>query len=506
MDLHRLKEIAVTLDNGESVFPLIEAAQNSQCGGQTKIAILGNFNAGKTTLLNTIAGQELRKVSAISEEDEQPVRLSFERMDPDPNFKCFDVYDSSWNDEDVIIYDLKFSDVFEAGELKPVMYDMDIVFYLVSALQVFTAVDMHAIEMLKNFKIKVILTKLDAVEEDSKEKIIKYVNDRCEELGLENALLLMDKDSGSVAKTLRGVLPDFVELEQIRKNRAAGFAKTSVEKLKSIAGSKLTAEVNASEQQQVLQEDYLATSLNVKNILLNRGIEYSSSFTVPDDKKHALANKIFMAGNENNFDKIWSTGMAQSSVEMFLEEYFEQIKKNLITVMKEDYWRCAQELEFEVSEEVNREIVQIAQKKPVYVEAKNSPTFGKQDVNVQTKKKVAVAAAIVAGTLIVPIPMWASIAITLGAAGYSVNAINEGSKQKCENNNQAIFSYSSLVLSHFNYSIKEYINDCYNRLADVAGRQYVEDKTQVMMEEDINISIEHEWLVSLLEELDKMYK
>ncbi|MBR2589740.1 MAG: hypothetical protein IKE65_02325 [Clostridia bacterium] len=502
MDLQKIKDIAQELEQ-EQALSLIEAASASQSEDTLKIAVTGNFNAGKTTLINAIAGKELREVSGISVDDELPLRLSFEKMPEQEGFECFDVYDPVWNEEEVIFYDLKFEDIFQAGTFKPVMYDMDMVFYLVSALQVFTAEDMYALEQLKRYKIKIILTKLDAVDEESKDSVIKFVDDMCNKLGLDSALVIEKGNNEEIGKHLRGLLPSFGEIEQMRQQRADGFAREAVSLLKKGVERKLDAEEQLPAEEAAPEEDYLSKSLRLRNRILESGIQKSSNFALPDSKQRELERLIYHPGRKKQFNSDWENGMIQSTVERFLGECFEEVQSDLIDSMKRDYRSSAGSVGLEYSSEVNREIEEIAGKRPVYVDVTTAPEM--QQSNGKTTKKVAIAAAVVTGAMIVPIPAWAGIAIALGTTATAVGSISNDIEKEKAKIKQAIAAYCDLVLSHFTFSMKEYMNSSYNQLANIVGKQYEESQKQAVNkenEEKVNAQKEH--LTSLLEELDQM--
>ena len=501
------REIAKAVGAKETVFALIEAAEHSDDSEYTSVAFIGAQNSGKTSVINSIVGKELREASNISDDSEKPMRVAFEKMPSDDRFDCFDVYDQAWNGESAILYEIKNTDAFINEDIQPIMYNVDVAFYLISALQAFTAEDVRTINLLKDYNVKIVLTKLDAIEEDSKEKVLQYVTGMCEKLGLDSPIVFQKEQADENSRLFRDSLPTFSKLKEIRANRANGFMKKVKDLLERELKEKLRAiesdSVEAEKDGERFEKENVSRKLEIKNRLLSSGISYSDSYAIPDNKAKELSKKIYALGQTNGFSESWANNIVKSTVELFLEECFGDTKWKLIKKMQEDYEKCISDFDIPTNPDVKPKISELSKTHPTYVNSNSVPenknAKGVFDSD-KAKTSIAITAAIVAGSIIVPIPTWATVAISLCSVGACAGVItSENNKNKVLGWEESIYSYSKLVLSQFALSMKTYISESYDKFADYVCSTiaFADNK-----EKETKISKEKEEMLALIQKLN----
>lgn len=113
-----------------------------QSDGTHSIAVLGETNSGKTTLLNRIAGREVRKPTLISME-EQPLMLTTCCGRKKPGYETVEMEPDRWGGADVSFFEIPINIAidYETRGLSPVLEEMDAIIYVLSAVTPFTASD-----------------------------------------------------------------------------------------------------------------------------------------------------------------------------------------------------------------------------------------------------------------------------------------------------------------------------------------------------------------------------
>lgn len=113
-----------------------------QRNGTRNIAVLGETNSGKTTLLNRIAGQEVRRPMLVSME-EQPLMLTSCCGRKKPGYEVVEIAPGRWGGADISFFEIPINLAidYETRELSPVLEEMDAVIYVLSAVTPFTGSD-----------------------------------------------------------------------------------------------------------------------------------------------------------------------------------------------------------------------------------------------------------------------------------------------------------------------------------------------------------------------------
>lgn len=205
----------------------------------TGLIITGGKNSGKTTVLNGIVGTTLREPDLLSEEG-KPLRVTFEKTECSPLFENRIVANKKWYDEDAVLYEVKLTDIMDRAYRPNELLDLaDAVVYVVSALSPFTNEDVNGILALSRMPVRVLVSKLDQIEEGQKAKLIAYVGRICGNMNLGEPLLLDDPDWEETAKQLRDWLPVVTDRHAQRKARVGLLAKDAAALIEGKAAQKL---------------------------------------------------------------------------------------------------------------------------------------------------------------------------------------------------------------------------------------------------------------------------
>jgi hypothetical protein len=196
------------------------AAENAalaarQADSRLGVAVIGNPNAGKTTVLNKILGRTVREPSALPDEG-LPLRVSFVREEEDDAFACVSVFDPAWAGMNMVFYEYGNEQAFPDGMTEPVraFLKADAAVYVMSAVVPFSSSDARALSMLSGTPAMLVLSKLDMLTPEDREQVIAYVS-----------LSLSEMDLGSVAVTpgdedVAAAFDEFVSALDMDKARA----------------------------------------------------------------------------------------------------------------------------------------------------------------------------------------------------------------------------------------------------------------------------------------------
>ena len=216
MTIEKLKELAEKLNEIQIAGRLARLKEQEFCQ-QMHMGVVGPQNSGKTTLINGILGQEIRQASMIPYEG-KPLRICFEPMAEDIRYDCEQVFSRSWMGSDVVLYEI--STDFDASVNDGWPEDeLDLVFYLMPAIRLMTAEDKRALERFSGIPVIIVLTKMDDLAAEEKERVLELAKSLCQENGL-SLLVSNPEDWSKTDKEIRSRLLTTTELIQTRKNYA----------------------------------------------------------------------------------------------------------------------------------------------------------------------------------------------------------------------------------------------------------------------------------------------
>lgn len=364
------------------------------------VAFIGGQNSGKSTVINAIAGKEIREPSNISMEDELPLRVTFERTDKDVRFECVDVYDKDWNEENAVIFEFKSSDIVAQGTRTQFADEIDVVFYLISAMNAFTSEDVSTIKALANHKIILVLTKLDAIEEENRAGVIRYVTDMRTRLGLDEPLIIDRTNRTNISKIIRDALPLYEEQKERKEKYCDALLKELITLIKekiNVKISELDGQIPSAGNSDSQRETY-SQALHAKNKIIELGIVRSKKFENDNELANALAKKLLESGSKNSYSDAWKSTIERDIIEPMITARFEteneRIKKHLFDdcsgVNPTD----------EESQKLKEKISEISKISARVSDVKDSSANLKSGEAAINFKTIGVTAAVVAGTLL----------------------------------------------------------------------------------------------------------
>lgn len=266
----------------------------------TNIAVTGARNSGKTTFINEAVGSEVWEPGAL-DEDEKPLRISFEPLPEDDRFNCISAENSSWQTLKAIIYELRGKNLFDDGVLIEEMHALDMVFFIISATSPFGKEDVDALKALAPLKRQVVVNGMHLVDEANHEKVSNYIAKVSSSLGLSTAIIF---EQGEIfGEIVRNLIPPPAEWQETRKNKCVLLLKKMFDTLEEIARNELeTLETNTRE----------SNSLSLKSNKLQSGC-YTLRMDVEDYRKAAIESV---------------TGRLSSRRESLVNEILEEAKRS----------------------------------------------------------------------------------------------------------------------------------------------------------------------------------
>lgn len=473
-NIERIKKIAEEIGVEGEVSVILNSVESLKQKNKTHIAFAGAENSGKSRIINAIAGKDVREPSLVSVE-EKPLRVSFERGISDERFECVEIYNPAWNGEDVELFELKNTDILKGKELSPLMDEIDIVYYLVSAVQVFTSDDMIVIGALKDHAVKIILTKIDMVDEESREKVITYTSGICEKLGLEKPIITDVKVPDEISKTIRNSLPLVTELQEMKRKHYEGICERAVEVIKDAANKKLD-EIEKNYESAVTSANNANDGLalkrkKIKNSIIEQGLVYAERFNDSSEFASVIARNLMESGEKTNYSEEWREKLRQKYVEPVLYEAFQKENNLMVTQMFVDCEKWLKTIGLSVDEQLKNEINRFNNISVDYIDVDISGTVKSakgQGVDWNSATVTAtITAAVVAGAIIFPIPKWATWAASIGAVAYGTGTvIADKNKNEAKMWRDNIKAYSKTIASSFHGYLKAYVCESYNTVAD----------------------------------------
>lgn len=232
-NLHEIAEVIKQTALVEKTEALVELIRKQEF---THIAVTGARNSGKTTFINESIGREVWEPGTL-DEDEKPLRISFEPVQEDERFNCLFVSSPPWRDLKAILYELRENILFNDNVLSEDMYALDMVFFVISATSPFGKDDVNALKALAPLKRQVVVNGMHQVDDVNREKVLNYISKINDSLGLPPVIILESgKDFG---KAVRSLIPAYVELQELREKKCRDLCKKMLETLELTARNEI---------------------------------------------------------------------------------------------------------------------------------------------------------------------------------------------------------------------------------------------------------------------------
>lgn len=319
----------------------------------TQVVILGGSNSGKTSIINSLLGMEVKEPDMMSQEDEKPMRITFEKCDEAEEYECHVVMNPKWNDECVVLYEFKSMGILDAdGSLVGEMNTKDIVFYVVSALAPLNSEDVRTIKALKEaVQVYVLINKLDMVDEVSGEKVKKYVQDFCHNFSLPQPVSVDHSNTEALGRTVRDLLPDVLTRKRLRDNHVDAVYKLYVKKLEKVLKEEI---VLAKAEKDHIQAEFMEESMQKRMMnsqwksLQTDMIETNTRTCREVTKKlngrvEIIAERLFENGLENHFSEEWEKKILPGKVSELMVQCLNSMRSKIEVSLAEDVRDIAQD-------------------------------------------------------------------------------------------------------------------------------------------------------------------
>lgn len=467
------------------------------------VGFTGGPNSGKTTLLNAIVGQEVREPSNISLDSEIPLRVTFEKADRDVRFECAEVYNREWNEENTVLFEFKTRDVAVNGKRTSLADEVDVFFYLISAMNAFTAEDVSALRALSDHRVFLVLTKLDAIDEENRDGVLKYATDMGTKMGLGEPLVLDKSNREQASEKIRKLLPLYAEQKMCRERYCGALleglaldtSKAIREKIARIDGL-LSSDGNSEAVRQAYSK-----ALQSKKQVIELGTARCKTVQNDGELADLLAEKLLLSGSEDSFSDAWKSSIRKEIIEPLIEAQFKLENERIKMHLFEDC--CGINPTAEEAERLKRKINEVSQITTCVSDVTNCGTDlqnGEASLNYKT---IGVAAAAAAGALLIPIPTLAAWIVSVSALGIGAKAaIMEKNRTEIEMWKQNIREYSKIIAGQFYSGMQIYQNEVYEKMADYVYESIRKEGSAAWEQQRRQAAAEKERYVRMLAELE----
>lgn len=497
--IEKIIEIADAVGLKESACNIAAAIEKINSRSKVHVAFTGGQNSGKTSVINAITGRTVREPSNISE-NELPLRVVFEKCDADDRFECVEVYDKAWNEEDAVLFELKSDEIAEKGEVKDIAHEIDVVYFLISAMNAFTSEDVETIKALSNHKIKLIVTKLDTIDDKNKEGVTKYINDIRTRLGLEEPIFIDKTVSDDVGKIIRNSLPVYSELKELREKYSDALLKGLSKRIEKEI-EKAISELDLKSQPHKgtdFNNDAYSDALRAKNKLLELGLARSKKYESATDLQNKLVKALLESGNQASYSQKWQEDIKARIIEPLIKSEFETECQKIQSLLFDD---CIGINPTEEDSAELRNAIRSLSEMDAKVSDISSQEFKASEASINIKT-VGITAAVVAGAVLVPIPTFAAWIVSVGAIAVGAGAVIT-EKAKTENDMwiKNIGDYAAVVSKQFYDSMIIYNSHTYEKLADYVYEKLVKQEDIKAKAQSASIGAEREQYENMLVEL-----
>ncbi len=288
---------------------------------KVKIVVTGMRGSGKTTLVNDMVGIQVLEPGNMDDE-EMPLRVSFEPLPEDGRYRCIVAANHNWNEKEAILYELREEDILCDGELTDEMADKDVVLFLISATAPFNVSQVNLLKAMAPLYRLAVITDIEAIRESEREKVIQYIGKFTDSLSMPPAIIWDGKQD--IGRVIRNAVPAYLEMEKLREVHCNAIFKNTAKKAKA----DIEAAIEANKQQMAQagpgqeaeweakkeKSDWfsLRTDLQEKK---NKAVKEATRRLKEEDL--AISKRLMKEGEKQGFNDEWAKSIQQEAAAEF---------------------------------------------------------------------------------------------------------------------------------------------------------------------------------------------
>lgn len=466
-EIQNLYDVACAVNQKEFVEKMTALVKTINTQEFTNVAVTGLRNSGKTTFINEAIGSEVWEPGAM-DEDEKPLRISFEPVSEDEKFNCVLLANRPWHDLKAIIFELREETLINGNDLSKDMYPLDMVFFIISATAPFRSEEVNFLKALSLIKCQVVVNNISLVREAEREKVINYIATVNNSLGLPPVIFL---ESGQqFGKLVRSLVPTYMELQELHEQKCAVLFKRTLDTLEQAARKELIAQEEVdlkAEKTFSIETDELKSSCytlrmdveDYKRAAVERVTGRLSSY------RESIVNEIIAQSKQTrDKDKLQSAAeekyksLSDSAIETLQKIFLDDLRRtdSSAKLLGVPQWTSDTITRLERFSPQNL-LKELAQEKL------NMSSAGESETNTS----LLVGSGLVAGGLVLaPLPPLVSIGGVVAALGYGVVSYMKGKKRE---NHAAINALNETIRQAL-----ENIKDLVRKIADISYGKIIE--------------------------------
>lgn len=463
MDVQELKQIAQSI----GCLPIVADAENTiekkLKHPQIYAAIAGTRNSGKTRLINQLMNQQVQE--PLREEQQKPLRISFEELQDEQEFDCRRIEHSRWAETDTVLYEMRDEDILADGKLSPKMLEMDMVFYLVSAYAPFTSADMELLKSVAEWPCQVLLMDLDLIEKEKQAETLAYAEKLNNNLHLP-AIIAVRRTEQDIGRIMRNLLPTDSECTVCRKRRAEKIMECAERQVKCALEAKLVAAEAAAAEKGHIQTASAQRKQVLQEICNSKESMIQEAERRIMQRKSLVASQVIESGRNARFDRKWRDdsseivfGIVQNVLNDDVQAITQKARQQINDYLQDASLFGINELEQKaIGLETNALLNGTSS--PIQKPAVGNSHF-ESSVPTDSKKLLITVGTVAAmvGVYLVPV-----IPTALGSAAVIVGGAMVLSKEKEEEICSGLRLLATSVTNHCAEELKHRISESYNLL------------------------------------------